>query len=115
MKAMKNFSAFLLLLGSFIFMLPLSAFAAESAPIQLEVKNVRVGGFVSKQATITSTVDSVTITKITINRGNTDASFANETLPRTLKFGELYQFGVSSFLEIEVTTDKGAWVFKGQQ
>ena len=115
MRAIKHFSVFLFLLSGFIFTLPVNSIAAESAPIQLEVRNLMIGGFVGKQAIITATVDSVTITKITINRGNSDASIANEPLPKTLKFGELYQFGVSNFLEIEVTTDKGSWVFKGKQ
>lgn len=92
-----------------------TSLASESAPIQLKIENTMVRGYMAKVATITSTVDSVTINKITINRGNTDASFANETLPRTLKFGEQYVFGVSNFLEIEVDTDKGSWVFKGKQ
>ena len=115
MTATKHFSAFLFLLGSFMFMFPVNGIAAESAPIQLEVRDVMVSGFVGKQAIITSTVDSVTITKITVNRGNSDASGANQTLPKTLKFGEQYVFGVSNFLEIEVDTDKGPWVFKGKQ
>lgn len=107
-------SVFLVVLVLLLFSNVKDSNSVETSPVVLKVENTVVGGYLGKVATLTSMIDSIVITKITVNRGNVDASIANENLPKILKFGEGYVFGVPNFLEVKVDTDKGAWVFKGQ-
>ena len=75
---------------------------------------------------VTATADSVTLTKVTVNRGNTKngtephpsfpSAGASVPLPKTLKFGEfvvisLYTADSNPPKEVEIKTDKGAWTF----
>ena len=75
---------------------------------------------------VTATTDSVTLTKVVVNRGNTmngtephpsfPSAGASVPLPRTLKFGEfvviaLYTADSNPPKEVVIETDKGNWTF----
>ena len=113
---MKHIHAFVavLVLAGFFFVIPFNAYAAGECPVKAEVRAIPWQGRMTMTvATIQATADTVTLVKVTVNRGNTEVYPRSGNLPAQLKFGQKFDFGltggVKDVLEIHVETDKGDW------
>lgn len=96
--------------------------ADQKRPIEIEfLKNG-----IHRVIKVTAIADSVTLTKVVVNRGNTmngtephpsfPSADPSTPLPKTLKFGEfvaiaLYTADSNPPKEVEIQTDKGNWTF----
>jgi len=96
--------------------------AVSEPPVSVEIEQEQGFGPYLK---VTSVVKEVTVTDITVNRGNCDVtgyairfmgSGPDKGLPITLKFGEyIRQLSCDNLIETTIATNKGDFVFNFQQ
>ena len=86
-----------------------SSCSDEKSPIEVKLAQDSWYGL---HIAVISTVDTVTIRDVQINRGNMKP-FPAPSLPKTLKFGEDVKFPSlnSNPKEVEVQTNLGTWTF----
>jgi len=117
MKRLLNKNA-VLVLGLALFMCVVVAAgcnAEQKCPVEVELlRNPAVPALAV--AKISAITDTVTITAISANRGNTAVSdHGRFPLPQTIKFGNYIYAGistsVSSVKEMEIQTNQGSWTF----
>ena len=91
--------------------------AEQECPVEVQLRTNAASEYITYyNVIITSVTDSVTITNVIVNRGNSKPSVRRswEEEPVTLKFGERtvkHNF-TQVPKEIEVQTDMGNWTFR---
>ena len=93
----------------------LTACGEEKLPITVSKMNV-ANGYQGQRAELIQIVakDTVTIKRVTLNRGNCDnALLISRLFPRSLKFGEVFKIPATcdDVLEAAIETDKGTSTF----
>lgn len=99
--------------------------AVSEPPVSVEIEHAQDLVIPTPVLKVTSVVKEVTVTDITVNRGNCDVtgyairfmgSGPDKGLPITLKFGEyIRQLSCDNLIETTIATNKGDFVFNFQQ
>jgi len=98
---------------------------ANGAPLRVSAEQAynQAWNYYYPKIIITSTEDSLTIKKVTVNKGNckfsnSDMVYANgrmktiKLIPRTLKYGEKIEIRLQrscQLLRVDIDTDQGDW------